>query len=273
MPGESKTIQGPCAYYIDEKKHCEAADDEVLVAEECSAPGCGNYVHHFCSNSVLDGDLGSRACSPACTSIVSGAIAPDGNSAPSETSVVATKGRVKEEEATSAPSVEETTRYGKPGYSRAAAAKFKPSNNSRSAGKRSRSNSTADVSTDAAATQTSSAPVAQAKVSPDEDSKKSDDDNENKDKENEIASKADKKRRRKFFFDQKADLALLKEMLANEPFAGGHGKIGARYQLVTDNLSAHLKLDQKLSKRTVQERFALLLDEFKQNDQAYRKKT
>ncbi|ETI37511.1 hypothetical protein L914_15835 [Phytophthora nicotianae] len=99
MPGESKTIQGPCAYYIDEKKHCEAADDEVLVAEECSAPGCGNYVHHFCSNSVLDGDLGSRACSPACTSIVSGAIAPDGNSAPSETSVVATKGRVKEEEA------------------------------------------------------------------------------------------------------------------------------------------------------------------------------
>ncbi|ETM37612.1 hypothetical protein L914_15834 [Phytophthora nicotianae] len=109
--------------------------------------------------------------------------------------------------------------------------------------------------------------------SPDEGSKKSDDDNENKDKENEIASKADKKRRRKFFFDQKADLALLKEMLANEPFAGGHGKIGARYQLVTDNLSAHLKLDQKLSKRTVQERFTLLLDEFKQNDQAYRKKT
>ncbi|ETO66296.1 hypothetical protein F444_16438 [Phytophthora nicotianae P1976] len=62
-------------------------------------------------------------------------------------------------------------------------------------------------------------------------------------------------------------------MLAIEPFAGGHGKIGARYQLVADNLSAHLKLDPKLSKRTVQERFTLLLDEFKQNDQAYRKKT
>ncbi|ETI37510.1 hypothetical protein F443_16472 [Phytophthora nicotianae P1569] len=116
-------------------------------------------------------------------------------------------------------------------------------------------------------------PLSSWDESPDEGSKKSDDDNENKDKENEIASKADKKRRRKFFFDQKADLALLKEMLANEPFAGGHGKIGARYQLVADNLSAHLKLDQKLSKRTVQERFTLLLDEFKQNDQAYRKKT
>ncbi|ETN03095.1 hypothetical protein PPTG_16083 [Phytophthora nicotianae INRA-310] len=241
MPGESKTIQGPCAYYIDEKKHCEAADDEVLVAEECSAPGCGNYVHHFCSNSVLDGDLGSRACSPACTSIVSGAIAPDGNSAPSETSVVATKGRVKEEEASRPRSA------GQGGIK----AKL--------------------TCHDFAGVDVKS--LSSWDESPDEGSKKSDDDDENEDKENEIASKADKKRRRKFFFDQKADLALLKEMLANEPFAGGHGKIGARYQLVADNLSAHLKLDQKLSKRTVQERFALLLDEFKQNDQAYRKKT
>ncbi|ETN18537.1 hypothetical protein PPTG_04117 [Phytophthora nicotianae INRA-310] len=239
MAGESKTIRGPCAYYIDEKKHCEAADDVVLVAEECSAPSCGNYVHHFCSNSVLDGNLGSRACSPACASIVSGAIAPDGNSAPSETSVVATKGRKptrqrrrsvglisgntskgykglvtepatpRSTSSTSAPSVEETTRYDKPGYSRAAAAKFKPPTNSRSAGKRSRSSSTADESTDAVATQISSAPVAQAKVvskpnsrvktyddfagvdveslsscdeSPDELSKKSDDDDENEDK-------------------------------------------------------------------------------------------
>ncbi|GMF62267.1 unnamed protein product [Phytophthora fragariaefolia] len=52
-------VRGPCTY-----ERCEALQDEELVADPCTV--CRKPVHHFCSNSLLDGGLDVCVCSIPC---------------------------------------------------------------------------------------------------------------------------------------------------------------------------------------------------------------
>ncbi|KAE9215070.1 hypothetical protein PF004_g14864 [Phytophthora fragariae] len=79
------------------------------------------------------------------------------------------------------------------------------------------------------------------------------------------------KKTKKFFFTQEAGLALLKEMLSIEPYAGGYEHNTQRYEQVAENLSEHLKVT--LCDRTVKDRLDLLLAEFKSDGQSYRRKS
>ncbi|KAG1683429.1 hypothetical protein DVH05_027492 [Phytophthora capsici] len=327
MPPKTTKIKGPCAYTCRDER-CEAQEDEELVAEECSAPICRNYVHHFYSNKLLEGDLSTRVCSEACLGILTGngpsndpAIAPktqntfprpalrrhaNGNS--NDASGKPTKERYKQQSTCSIALASEAARqrdvapYKSPGYSRSAAAQFKPPIKPRTR-KHPTINSTiptrvtSGIGSETSSTKSTLDQLSTDKPSDDFDGMdveslsslgaSSDEQNEDQDVPNHVSnvgesehepsnmstSKLQKRKRRKFYFSQTADLALLKEMLAVEPYAGAHGQIGARYQRVADNLTAHLRVKPKLSERTVKERFTLLMEEFKSDGQSYRKKS
>ncbi|KAG1696550.1 hypothetical protein DVH05_018243 [Phytophthora capsici] len=228
-------------------------------------------IHHFCSNKLLEGDLSTRVCSEACLGILTGngpsndpAIAPktqntfprpalrrhaNGNS--NDASGKPTKERYKQQSTCSIALASEAARqrdvapYKSPGYSRSAAAQFKPPIKPRTR-KHPTINSTiptrvtSGIESETSSTKSTLDQLSTDKPSDDFDGMdveslsslgaSSDEQNEDQDVPNHVSnvgesehepsnmstSKLQKRKRRKFYFSQTADLALLKEMLAVE---------------------------------------------------------
>ncbi|KAG1688084.1 hypothetical protein DVH05_004400 [Phytophthora capsici] len=291
---------GACSYAT-----CEVQDGENLAVAPCTA--CQKPVHHFCSNAVFEGALDVRFCSTSCRDHHVKPSPPIGHHAECQPDH-AHVGNQSKKRTNSLTTVQGTSssKRGRSSRSKENPPTHLSSVDTSNAVERHSTkptkNSTSDVGvlrrpkvspedaqrlqqvldqsdSDGQSNQHQGRQddvhvraggaiehAGQVEAAVDTNSNAKQKQHKAKNLGNGIASK-----KKKFYFTQDADLALLKEILSIEPYAAGHGEKAQKYQLEAENLSEHLEAE--IHERTVKGRMKLLLKDFEREDLSSRKKT